>query len=106
MVYKDLGPAPRPQKPKYMYTKHLQAQKKYGLGLDIRGRIAMMAHMTKKKKIRRKRRRDQQLADQKTQKIERDLEQRSEQYERMWDDEFPAQYDDDPNPYHGTYSEE
>lgn len=74
-----------------------------------------MAHMTKKKKISQKkplseimrqRRRDQQLADQKAQQIERDLEQRSEQYERMWDDEFAAQYDDDPNPYHGTYSEE
>jgi len=23
-----------------------------------------------------------------------------------WHDEVAAQYDDDPNPYHGTYSEE
>ena len=90
-------------------TKKKKISQKKPLSEIMRQRVADRVRdilLARRQHAQRQRRRDQQLADQKAQKIERDLEQRSEQYERMWDDEFAAQYDDDPNPYHGTYSEE
>ena len=89
-------------------TKKKKISQKKPLSEIMRQRVADRVRdilLARRQHAQRQRRRDQQLADQKAQKIERDLEQRSEQYERMWDDEFAA-YDDDPNPYHGTYSEE
>ena len=90
-------------------TKKKKISQKKPLSEIMRQRVADRVRdilLARRQHAQRQRRRDQQLADQKAQQIERDLEQRSEQYERMWDDEFAAQYDDDPNPYHGTYSEE
>jgi len=48
LVYKDLDRGGRSQKPKYMYTKHLQAQKKYENpqnGLDILSFLAIVGDM-------------------------------------------------------------